>query len=226
MSPGLADRLREATRPLHRQVERAGIMPALLRGDLPRRDYGELLRNLFAIYDALERALRRHAGRAELAPIALPELFRAEALAADLNALAAADWPDWPLQPAAFDYVERLHELDRHEPARLAAHAYVRYLGDLSGGQIVGRIVGERLHLAGVVGRRFYDFGSAAAANDLAARFRRGLDSDAVAAQAEAIIEEAGLAFRLHARLFEELDGRAPRPGQVQPRSASRRTSP
>ncbi|MCK7500861.1 MAG: biliverdin-producing heme oxygenase [Comamonadaceae bacterium] len=46
-----------------------------------------------------------------------------------------------PLRRPPPAYVARLRWLDRHDPGRLLAHAYVRYLGDLSGGQVVQRIV-------------------------------------------------------------------------------------
>jgi heme oxygenase len=220
MPPGLAARLREQTWPLHRQVERAGIMPTLLAGRLPRAGYCVLLRNLWEIYRTLEDALRRHADDAALSPIVLPPLFRADALAADLTALDGHGWEALPRTPAAGAYVRRLQALDRHQPARLVAHAYVRYLGDLAGGQIVGRIVGESLRLAGDRGRRFYDFGDRARAGELAERFRAGLDNAAVAAHAAAIVDEARLAFRLHARLFEQLAAADQSPCD------SRRTSP
>jgi len=180
-------------------------MPLLLRGQLPRSAYCALLRDLHAIYAALEDGLRRQAGNAALAPIAMPELFRAEALAADLHALAGPNWRQRPLRATAQAYATRLRELDRREPARLAAHAYVRYLGDLSGGQTVGRIVAASLRLPPQA-QRFYDFGGAGA--ELAARFRYGLDR--CGGDAEAIVDEAQLAFRLHERLFEELAAALP----------------
>ncbi len=217
MPPGLAERLRAETWPLHREVERAGIMPALLRGQVSRQGYGALLRQLHALYAALEDALRHHAGSAPLAPIAMPALFRTEALAADLMALAGPHWPDWPLCPAAEDYVARLREIDAREPARLAGHAYVRYLGDLSGGQTVGRVVREALGLPAEA-LRFYDFGGAG--DELAMRFRGGLAN--CGGDPDAIIDEAKLAFRLHARLFEELAADA---AALQPLPASRRSS-
>lgn len=217
MPPGLAERLRAETWPLHREVERAGIMPALLRGQVSRQGYGALLRQLHALYAALEDALRHHAGSAPLAPIAMPALFRTEALAADLMALAGSGWTDWPLCPTTRDYVARLRELDTRDPARLAGHAYVRYLGDLSGGQTVGRILGEALHLPAAA-LRFYDFGGTS--DELAAQLRGGLER--CGGDPDAIIDEAKLAFRLHARLFEELAADA---AALQPLPASRRSS-
>ncbi|MGZ8260906.1 MAG: biliverdin-producing heme oxygenase [Caldimonas sp.] len=205
MISGLAERLRDATRALHRQVERAGIMPALLRGELPAPSYCRLLRNLHGIYEALELALERHATLPAIAPLVDRELFRTRPLEADLHALHGVDWPALSVTGATRDYVGRLRTIERDAPARLVAHAYVRYLGDLSGGQILRRVLAEALELRSDVGLRFYSLGDPGAVACRAARLRDGLGSAALAPHAEAIVDEAQFAFRLHARLFEEL---------------------
>jgi heme oxygenase (biliverdin-producing, ferredoxin) len=97
--------------------------------------------------------------------------------------------------------------LGARAPGLLVAHAYVRYLGDLSGGQIVRRIVAKSLHLSSDAGLRFYDFGDAAQAKALAQWFRQGLAAiKATAAEQAALCAEAQFAFTLHRGLFEELD--------------------
>jgi heme oxygenase len=207
MTPSPAETLRAGTRRLHAAVERAGIMPSLLRGRLDRVGYCRLLRNLHDIYGSLEPALLRHARQPALAPLLLPEVFRADALADDLRVLHGADWQGLPSMPATRIYVERLCRIDREDPPLLLAHAYVRYLGDLSGGRIVGRIVAGSLGLADGQGLRFYDFGGDERAAALAARLRRGIDEACAAAPLDAVVAEAQQAFRLHARLFEELAG-------------------
>jgi heme oxygenase len=206
---GLAERLRAETRELHAVTERAGIMPALLRGQLDRHSYCLLLRNLHAIYAALEPALARHAAHPQLGPVVFPALFRQAALADDLTALYGSAWADdLALQPAAQRYVQRLHAIEVAAPALLAAHAYVRSLGDLSGGQLLRRIVAESLGLSrdGSAGTRFYDFGPAADVARHLAAFRAGLNALPVDAdQADAIVAEAKAAFERHAQLFVQL---------------------
>ena len=205
MTPSPSARLRADTRGLHAAVERAGIMPNLLRGELDRGCYCRLLRNLHEIYRSLEPALLRHAARPDVAPVVLPELFRTDALADDLVVLHGSTWPQLPSMPSTRIYVERLRQIDRQDPPLLAAHAYVRYLGDLSGGRILRRIVADSLALAGGNGLRFYDFGGDDRAMALADRLRRGIDDACARAPLEAIVAEAQQAFRLHARLFGEL---------------------
>jgi heme oxygenase len=211
---GFADRLRTATAALHAAAERAGIMRALLGGRLGQGAYCGLLRNLYEIYAALETALDRHAAHPRLVPLMLPGLARRMALAADLRALHGERWPvEIGTAAATARYVERLRELEASRPGLLVAHAYVRYLGDLSGGQILRRIVAESLRLERGNGTAFYDFGDEAGA--LAERFRAGLDAIGPAEpEAGDILAEAERAFALHITLFDELAA-APSPGTV-----------
>lgn len=207
---GLAERLRAETRDLHTVAERAGIMPALLRGRLDRGAYCALLRNLHAIYAALEPALLRHAVHAAVGPVVFPALFRQAALADDLQALHGDGWADeLPVLPATAAYLQRLRRIDADSPELLVAHAYVRSLGDLSGGQLLSGIVARSLHLPAAAGTRFYDFGPAA---DVAAHlhaFRSALNAlPAGEAAAEGIVAEARAAFERHAQLFEQLAAR------------------
>lgn len=205
---GLAARLRADTRSLHTHAERAGIMPALLRGELPRPTYVRLLENLLAIYRPLEQALTRHAQHPGVAPIVQPALFRQSALAADLQYLGAGFATPRPAPcAAARRYADRLEYLSAHRPQGLVAHAYTRYLGDLSGGQVLGRIVAQTHGLVpGGEGTRFYQFGSAQAVVALAQGFRAGLDALATdRATQDTLVAEAQWAFQQHTELFESL---------------------
>ena len=207
MTAVLSARLRAETKDLHTEVERAGIMPALLRGHLARPTYCALLRNLHALYAALEPALLRHAAHAAVAPVFFPALFRQGALADDLNTLHGPGWlQDFALKPATEQYVARLHTLDEQQPELLAAHVYVRYLGDLSGGQMLRKIVAKSFQLDSPDGTRFYDFGGAEEVNTHLRSFRAGLGVVAAdAGHVDALVTEACNAFRWHGALFVEL---------------------
>ena len=207
LRPSLAERLKTETRALHTAAERSSFMSVLLRGRMERPAYCALLRNLHAIYAALEPAIVRHAGHPLIAPVYAPALFRTAALAHDLLVLHGQGWAsEIALRPAAVAYVARLREIDTAQPALLLSHAYVRYLGDLSGGQMLRRVVARSAALAGERGVAFYDFGDVTATRDLTEGFRSGLASVSTdAAQSNALIDEAKLAFGLHQRLFDEL---------------------
>lgn len=203
--PDLPARLREATRTLHAQAERSGLMATLLRGGIGRPAYCTLLRNLHAIYAVLEQS--------NDAVLVDPALHRAEALAQDLDHLHGPGWREQlPLAAATRAYVERLLALARSGSRALAAHAYVRYLGDLHGGQVLRGLVrrGLGLDAQGTPGTRFYDFGDAASVQGLRAEFRRRLAALPLAAgEQQAVVDEARWAFAQHARMFEELQAAA-----------------
>ena len=206
MSPSLAERLKTETRTLHTTVERGTFMSALLHGQLSRNAYCTLLRNLHALYQMLESMLERHAQAPEIAVIYEPALWRTRALADDLAVLHGSHWlEELPLARTAADYVERLRELGGTQQAhRLLSHAYVRYLGDLSGGQLLRDVALRTLAEPRAV--TFYEFGDRAQTSALRTAFRAGLDKIALRAdEAEELIEEAKNAFQRHELLFDEL---------------------
>lgn len=207
MTQDLSESLRIETRALHVQAERSAFMAVLLRGQMQRTSYCAMLRNLHAIYATLEPALQRQASHPQLAPLLLPRLWREPALREDLDLLHGVNWQGaLALQPATLRYVARLEQLEREQPFLLAAHSYVRYLGDLSGGQMLSRIVRDSLQLRPDGGTAFYDFGDAAATADLKQAYREALAALPVdAAVQAALVAEARLAFELHRQLFDEL---------------------
>jgi heme oxygenase len=172
---------------------------------------------LSAIYAALEPALRRHAAHPVLAAVYSTELFRGAALTADIRALrndcaidSDGDQPIVALAAATLSYVARLRELDTSKPELLLAHAYVRYLGDLNGGQILKAIVGKSLALSDVAATSFYDFGDAARIAEMARQFRAGLAGlSLMPPAADAIVNEAKRSFELHIAMFDELSAQA-----------------
>lgn len=212
MSVTLAERLRSETRAQHVELERSALMQQLLRGRMPQGTYCALLRNLHPIYQALEAGLAACAVHPGVASVCSPLLWREPALRADLDLLHGPDWPrDIAMQSAAAAYARHLSALVAGQPERLVAHAYVRYLGDLSGGQVLARIVSEQLGLRGGVGVRFYDFGRTDEAAALKQRFRAGLEATVTTeADADAVVDEARRAFEMHAELFEQLHAWAP----------------
>ncbi len=206
MVSDLPERLREGTRDLHRLAERSGLMARMLAGRIDVAAYGALLRNLHALYASLEAALRAAQADATVARLPLAGLWREPALAADLAALQGPGWRDGPPCCAATqDYARRLQALAGERPAALVAHAYLRYLGDLHGGQILQR---QLLQCLGAgTPTSFYDFGPPEQVMALRTQFRGALAGLPLsAAGAEALVEEARWGFRQHQRIFEAVD--------------------
>jgi len=110
------------------------------------------------------------------------------------------------VQPAAHGYVARIRELEDTAPELLAAHAYVRYLGDLSGGRILHQLVVDGLGLGDGEGTGFYDFAELGEPGAFRARYRTALnDIPADPPSAARLVREAKVAFALHVRLFRAL---------------------
>lgn len=185
-------------------------MARLLQGRIETRAYCSLLRSLHLLYDALESGLARHARRPDIAPLCLPELPRTAALHEDLCALHGSRWSDDLLPTsAALDYAAHLEALATDQPALLAAHSYVRHLGDLHGGQVLGRVVSGALQLQDGRGTRFYAFDGDV--GSLIRRYRDGLDAlPQEAARIDALVAEAQAGFRRHIAMFDELAATLP----------------
>lgn len=209
--PDLPARLRDATRIAHHQVERGSFVQKLVRGQIDRRGYRSYLTALAHVYRALDAGLAAHANHPVVGPFARPELARTAALAADLEHLVATDpaaqTPDLAANlvatPGALQYAAHLRRLADHEPAPLVAHAYVRYLGDLSGGQLMRTAVARALGLS-TRGLEFYAFPQIADIDAYKREFRTKLAA-LPGREAPAIVAEASRAFALNADLLADL---------------------
>jgi heme oxygenase (biliverdin-producing, ferredoxin) len=207
MAKSLAAKLRSGTAELHALAERSGIMSELIKGQVDATSYTALLRNYYEIYDALETALHAHSDHSYIAPFLKPQWLRAHRLSADLDRLHAGQWQvDLPVMPAAASYRNRLESLRDREPELLVAHTYVRYLGDLHGGQRLRSIIARGLQLTAPHGTSFYDFDGPATVAEHIKNFRSALDSlQGSNLQHDRIVAEAQDAFARHTALFEEL---------------------
>jgi len=205
-SDGLAARLRAATRAEHERTESAPFITALLDGRLDRDAYTALLSQTYLFYSVLEEAGRSWRDDEVVGPFVSAELVRAAALEADLAWLSGVDWRDdlAPL-PATRRYVERLREVCFTSRAAFVAHHYTRYLGDLSGGQIVRRTLAKIYGLT-TDGLRFYVFDGITKPKRFKDGYRRLLDEAPWdAAGQAALIDEANEAFRLNRAVFDDL---------------------
>jgi heme oxygenase len=184
------------TKSLHVKAERTGIIRNLLRGEASRDGYILLLRNLLPAYWAMERGLERHRGSSGLGAVADYRLDRASAIESDLVELHGRHWShDIPLLAAAEHYASRIAHAAEGDGTRLIAHAYTRYLGDLSGGQILRRLLARSLSLRPSQ-LSFYDFPQVSDLDTLKADYRRTLDEvGALAPDRDAVIEEGAMAF-------------------------------
>jgi heme oxygenase len=187
------------TKALHLEAERTGIIRDLLRGKASRQGYILLLRNLLPAYKAMEQGLERHVGSPGVGRVAKYRLDRAPTIEADLVALCGKAWErDIPLLPAAEIYADRIAKAAKDDGMRLIAHAYTRYLGDLSGGQILQRLLSKSLQLQPLE-LSFYDFPCFSDTAALKAEYRSALDqAGALATDPQIVVEEGAIAFSLN----------------------------
>lgn len=120
----------------------------------------------------LEEGLAANANDNVLSPTYNPALLaRTSALSSDIALLLGvsdddSSWKTHPIHqtlissppPAFHAYISRLTHLIEEEPRMLLAHSYIRYMGDLSGGQIMKRNIRKAYGLADVQGTTFFEF--------------------------------------------------------------------
>ena len=204
--PGLAERLREATGAAHTAAERTAYVKHLFKGTLPRDGYVGLIRALHPVYVALEAAMGAQKDDAVVGMVYDPTLNRAASLEQDLEFFAGKDWRSIPVVKAASDYAAHLTDLGTRMPRGLVAHAYVRYLGDLSGGQMMGRSV-AKTYEAGEAGTNFYNFREVSDVNGRKNTYRAALTALPLSAkEQDEVVQEAIVGFDYAKRMFEDLD--------------------
>ena len=197
----LSAELRQATSEVHERAHHSAYMTELLAGALPLDAYTLLAEQYGAIYTALEAASDAMADHPVAGPFVIDELRRLPALHDDLDALGSGV-PR--ILPSTTRYVERLRTAAT-DPERFVAHHYTRYLGDLAGGQVVGKLLTRTYGLSGG-GVRFYDFSALGAPPRFRARYRGLLDAAPWDAEARGrVVAEAVLAFELNIALLSEM---------------------
>ncbi len=211
MNSNLASQLREGTKQSHTLAENTAYMKCFLKGYLTKEPFAKLLSNLYFVYSALEAELLRHSKHPVVSSIYFPQLDRKAHLAEDLAYYYGNNWRESIIpSQAGRDYVARLHEISHTEPALLVAHAYVRYLGDLSGGQGLKNIVRSALELPSNLGTRFYEFDafpSVVAIREFKGQYRDALNSLPVDEElATKIVAEANYAFSLNRDVLHSLE--------------------
>ena len=198
--------LRERTRTGHSASEGASFMDDLMTGKGSRDDYIALVAQHYFIYDALEAAAESMRLDEDAAAFITPQLTRLPALEADLHFLLGDDWRDAiaPL-PTTVRYVDRIRTVAATWSGGFIAHHYTRYLGDLSGGQII-RTLMQRQFGFETNGVGFYLFDQIAKPKEFKDVYRSQLDrvgwSDE---ERERVIDEVMIAYRFNTELFVDL---------------------
>jgi len=203
----LALLLRESTAASHTAAERSAFMRCFFKGALDHKTYAAYLESYYFVYSALEQELDLRKDHPVLSKLWFPELHRTARIAQDLTHLLTTEHQARTGTQAAQAYARRIHEVAESAPHLLVAHSYVRYLGDLSGGQLLKRVAARTLGLLeGSSGLSFYEFPDIPSPKVFKDNYRSALDALALSeAEQQAIVTEANQAFDRNAQIFNEL---------------------
>lgn len=214
MAQPFSSELKDATDATHRQAEGAGFVRNLLAGALDRNAVAALLAQQLHIYRALETALEDYRKHPLLAGFIDPALARTESLQQDM---AYHFGPGWQQDLST----ERIFTASATRtyaaaiaaapgPEFLLANHYVRYLGDLSGGQIIHRMT-QRHYGIPDDGLNFYVFEHIPKLKRYKDEYRARLDAlDPAPHTRRSVVDHAVEAFEFNHRIFLELGERYP----------------
>jgi heme oxygenase len=202
--------IRTASHAQHTEAENSAFMSSMLGGRLGVEAYARYTEQLWFVYRALEEPADALRDDPAAGPFVRPELMRLPALERDLAHLRGPGWRAHlsPL-PAAEEYAARVTACAHEWPAGYVAHHYTRYLGDLSGGQIIRDAAEKTWGFARRGdGVRFYVFEGIPNPAAFKREYRARLDAlPADDLEKQRVVDECRRAFALNTALFRDLEG-------------------
>ncbi len=208
----LSQELKTHTAAAHAAAEDSSFVAELMGGTLDAAALISLLDQSLIIYRALEAALASHVNHPQLGAFIDPKLARVGALERDMAYHHGADWEAQladgriTIVPATRTYADELSTLGRESIEFLLAHHYVRYMGDLSGGLIIQRMVQRHYGIADE-GLNYYAFDQIAKPKPYKDAYRTLLDTtDFTREQKDSILAHASNSFELNRAVFVDLD--------------------
>ena len=201
--------LKTETKKSHTAAENTKFVGSFLRGVISKENYKKLIANFYFIYRAMEEEVDKLQDHPVVGKIRFELLNRTNSLERDLRYYYGPMWRTLitPTEQCQ-RYVNRIREVAEDDPELLVGHHYTRYLGDLSGGQILRGIAEKAMNLKDNEGLWFYEFESISDKQGFKTQYRNTLDGLPInQSQANAIINEANYAFRLNMYMFDEFQG-------------------
>lgn len=185
--------VKEASKESHGAAENSPFMRALLKGELTREAYCNYLAQLAPIYETLESWLDTKL------PLFDRRLDRFERIMSDIDSMCGVQI----VLDETIEYTQHLKELvKKKDEVRFLAHHYVRYLGDLSGGQAVAALVMRNMSIPPNF-LSFYEFDQIKDKVRYKESYRDNLDSlELSQEETEAFIAEVLIAFKHHQKIF------------------------
>lgn len=201
----LAKLLGKKTKDAHEKLEGTSFGEKWSEGTISQTEYVMYLADLYSIYCELERQLEICGNIAYLEPLQIKGLYRTEALKKDMEYFNV---PLGAAGAASQEYQKHLWVVGNKNPHLLIAHVWVRYMGDLFGGQMAKKNI-EKLWPDGIA---FYEYEQLK--NDYEIKrpssfvttFRKILNELKLdEKEKDEVIEEAVWAFEQHIKIFQEL---------------------
>lgn len=201
--------IRTATWGDHSDSEGASVMEDIMRMRATREEYIDLVVQHFFMYEALEESAKMLANDPRYAALHPAALVREQTLVEDLEFLLGAHWRDEIVaHPATAAYAARIREVTAEGwlPG-LIAHHYTRYLGDLSGGQMIAKRVKKQFGFerAGVA---FYDFTELGDIAEFKQSYRDVLNTLGESldeAGRQRMVDEVRASYRFNSQIFIEM---------------------
>ena len=174
--------LKNLTKSKHSNAERSWFASLMMSGNISKEQYSIYLKQQFECYNALENRFKN----IDKSIAAIPEgLKRSVSITNDLKELSS-NIDDIPILKSTKQYIEYItNECPENV---LYAHVYVRYLGDLKGGQMIAK----RIPGSG----QYYKFENS---NELESFIRAQLRTDDV------FVAESNKCFDSAIELFKDL---------------------
>ena len=206
----LSARIRRETASDHRNAEGGDVMTKLLGGALPIGAYLDLVVQMQALYAELESWSARHSADPRFGGFFDPVLHRSACLEVDRRAVESRvdSAVDASASTATKEFVGRLAEIGS-TPLRLLAHHYTRYMGDLSGGIMIGRAVDRAYGFDGGPGVTWFQFPAIADVDAYKNAYRARLDGLGLdATETDLLISEIHLSYTLNGGVLRDLSNR------------------
>jgi heme oxygenase len=199
-----SNQLKSSTMKAHEAIERNEFINRIFKMQISRQEYALLVNGFKEVYKSMERAITRNFSDEDLYKFRFDKLKRVSRLEQDVSY-----WGEVPiishrkLQIAVGDYLKKIENLSQKNPHLLWAHLYVRYFGDLSGGQMMAIFLAK--NFGSDEGLSFYEFGDRYEIASLKQGFRTAIDQygEMYKDFRNPIIEEANLVFKLNDDLYK-----------------------
>ena len=192
--------LRTGSQAEHTAAEGSSFMSELMAGRINEAGYAHYLGLLRRVYEALEGTAAELTADPVASAVIDPAIERLAAIDADLGHWGRTVHDS----PATDAYVARIRE-SATWGGLFVAHHYTRYLGDLSGGQAIGRIISREFGLDGA-GVAFYAFDAVPKPKLYKDAYRARLDALPLDdAERDRVLDEVKAVFALNGAVFAEM---------------------